>query len=103
MAADQALRTIGLTDKLSYPCEAVTRAFSLNPRLAWTPQGLAMWYGLRFTDVQDALALLMARGLLRPSSASGRDELGAPITSLAWTGDQGEGSIGKPLVPSRVA
>lgn len=51
----------------------VLDAFLRNPRLAWTPEGLSVWYGIRVDLVRRLLVDLQARRIIR--RARGRKEL----------------------------
>lgn len=53
--------------------DTVLDAFLRNPRLAWTPEGLAAWYGIRVDLVRGLLLDLQARRIIR--RARGRKEL----------------------------
>jgi hypothetical protein len=49
----------------SFECEVLLHAFVHNPTLAWTPDGLSSWYGIRIDLVRRILAEMTEWGIVR--------------------------------------
>ncbi len=72
--------------------DTVAHAFLANPSLPWTPNGLAIWYGIRIDRVGVAIRELVIAGLVRTAAEragsyvlvpKNRRRPDAPLASLA--------------------
>jgi len=60
----------------SYAHLTLLHAFCNNPEIAWTPEHLSDWYGLRIDRTRVVARELAACGILRPAGGRGR---GVPV------------------------
>lgn len=51
--------------------ETLVDAFLRNPRLRWTPEGLALWYGIQIDGVRGVLDELVDDGIVRRAPGRG--------------------------------
>jgi hypothetical protein len=66
----------------SYAHLTLLHAFCNNPEIAWTPEHLSDWYGLRIDRTRVVARELAACGILRPSGGEGEEYRWNP--ALAW-------------------
>jgi hypothetical protein len=79
---EERIRRFRTAHARSYAHLTLLHAFCNNPELAWTPEDLSEWYGLRIDRKRAVARELSACGILRPAEGEGEEYRWNP--AMAW-------------------